>query len=377
MHQSPSFLRATNLAAAVVAPLKVAEARRAWLYYARLYRGRYGSLVAAVATAMLQSVALLPLPLVVQYLIDQALPARNLRHVVLATGGVFATLVTYAGFGFLSRSCAFRANSAAVCRLRSELLAQVFRFSRDHLIKADHARLHANLVQDSERVVLMVGVLIEQFLPAALTCAALCAFLIYLDTRTTLSLLLALPLFAFIIHRWGRRVRVIVTDFRNESKNFSHGVARLLRSFDLIHQRGTDVQELEEQTGHAERLHEAMLKLSWANASYNFGQSIVIASAMVSVLVLSSVAVVTGRMTLGALLGLYATLVLLRDRLYMMLQTIPVVVKGSESLLAMWQLLQGEDPEPYHGTQRLEFAGNVCFREVNFAYHRGARVAKK
>lgn len=368
MQQSPLFVRATGRVASILAPATIADARRAWRYYLRLYRGRYGYLVLAVVTAMGQSLMLLPLPLIIRFLIDQALPARNLKLVMLASGGIFATLVAYALFAFLTRNYGFKANSSAVCRLRGELLQQLFRFSRAHLTRTDHARMHANLVQDSERVVLMGSVLIEQFLPASLTCLALCGVLVWLDARMLAVLVIALPLFLFIIRRWEHRVREIVAAFRAESKNFSHGVTRVLRSFDLIRQRGADELELAEQTGHAERLHDSMLKLSWANALYNCGQSVVIAFAMMSILALSGMAVVSGRMTLGELLGLYATFALLRDRLYTMLQTIPTLVTGSESLSAMWQLLRVRDYTPFEGTRQIAFQGEVEFRNVSFAY---------
>ena len=89
---------------------------------------------------------------------------------------------------------------------------------------------------------------------------------------------------------------------------------------------------------------------------------------MMAVLALSGLAVITGRMTLGQLLALYASFALLRDRLYTLLQTVPLLVAGNESLIAMWELLQIDDQQPYSGTQRINFKGNVEFRNVTFGY---------
>lgn len=345
-----------------------ARAAGAWSYYCRLYGNRYGALCCAVVAAVAQSLMLLPVPLIVGYLIDRALPANSPKLVLLAASGIFVALAAYAGFAFLTRYYAFKANASAVCRLRSDLLAQWFRLSRAFFSRADHGRLHANMVQDSERVVMMGSVLIEQFLPAALTCFALCVFLFWLDARVLPVLAAIAPLLILSIRRWERHVSESVSDFRVAAKNFSHGATRLLRSIDLIRQRGVDEYELMEQTGLAEQLHLATLKLSWANSLYNSMQSVIIAFSMMVVLALSGLAVMSGRLTLGQLLALYASFALLRDRLYTLLQTVPHLIAGNESLIAIWELLQIDEHQPYAGTQRFDFRGNVKFTRVTFGY---------
>ena len=369
MLQSAALLqRLKSLVGAFSSGAKRARAAGAWSYYWHLYEGRYGALLCAVVAAVAQSLMLLPVPLMVGYLIDRALPARSPKLVLLAATGIFVALVAYAGFAFLTRHYAFKSNSSAVCRLRSEMLAQWFRFSRTFFSRADQGKLHANMVQDSERVVMMGGVLIEQFLPASLTCLALCVFLFWLDPRVLPILAAVAPLFILSIRRWERQVSQSVSDFRVAEKDFSHGATRLLRSIDLIRQRGADDYELVEQTGLAEQLHRATLKLSWANSQYNLAQSVIIAFAMMAVLGLSGLAVITGRMTLGQLLALYASFALLRDRLYTLLQTVPYLVAGNESLIAMWELLQIDDHQPYAGTHQIDFGGNVTFTKVTFGY---------
>ena len=369
MLQTAALLqRLQSLVGAFSSSSKRARAAGAWSYYWRLYEGRYGALLCAIVAAVAQSLMLLPVPLIVGYLIDRALPARSPQLVLLAATGIFVALVAYAAFAFLTRYYAFKSNSSAVCRLRSEMLAQWFRFSRSFFSQADQGKLHANMVQDSERVVMMGNVLIEQFLPASLTCLALCVFLFWLDPRVLPIFAVVAPLFILSIRRWEREVSESVSDFRVAAKDFSHGATRLLRSIDLIRQRGADDYELAEQTSLAEKLHRATLKLSWANSQYNCAQSVIIAFAMMAVLALSGLAVITGRMTLGQLLALYASFALLRDRLYTLLQTVPLLVAGNESLIAMWELLQVDDHQPYSGTQRIDFGGNVEFTNVTFGY---------
>jgi len=87
MLQNPAHLKHfKNFASALAAPNEQARARRAWAYYWHLYHERYGSLFAAVIAALAQSLALLPLPVMVSYLIDRAVAARSVKLVIELDG---------------------------------------------------------------------------------------------------------------------------------------------------------------------------------------------------------------------------------------------------------------------------------------------------
>src|ERR1041384_1216696 len=129
-----------------------ARANSAWRYYGRLYERRYASFLGAVAAAIAQSLPLLPVPFIVGFLVDRALPAHSTKLVLVASVGIFASLTAYALFTLVTRHYAAKANAAAVCRMRRELLAHWFRLSRSYLSGADQGKLHATLIHDSDRV---------------------------------------------------------------------------------------------------------------------------------------------------------------------------------------------------------------------------------
>src|SRR5205085_5583425 len=60
----------------------------AWRYYGRFYRGRHRALLLAVVVAAAQSAALLPIPLLVRFAFEEAIPARRLG--LLAAAGAVA-----------------------------------------------------------------------------------------------------------------------------------------------------------------------------------------------------------------------------------------------------------------------------------------------
>jgi ABC-type bacteriocin/lantibiotic exporter with double-glycine peptidase domain len=73
-------------------------------------------------------------------------------------------------------------------------------------------------------------------------------------------------------------------------------------------------------------------------------------------------------MTMGSLMSYYFCLALLSSYLRDLLSSAPQIIAGNESLLELHELLALDDLEPYQGTQRIAFKGNVCFQEVRFGY---------
>jgi ATP-binding cassette, subfamily B, bacterial len=73
-------------------------------------------------------------------------------------------------------------------------------------------------------------------------------------------------------------------------------------------------------------------------------------------------------MTLGALLSFFVTLRMLSQYGSQFIENTPKLVLGHQALLALYQLLSTEAVEPYSGTARIDFQGEIRFEEVYFRY---------
>jgi ATP-binding cassette subfamily B protein len=73
---------------------------------------------------------------------------------------------------------------------------------------------------------------------------------------------------------------------------------------------------------------------------------------------------------MGSLMSFYFCLALLTSYLRDMLSSAPLIIAGNESLVELYGLLAIDDLEPYSGTQRIGFQGNITFQEVQFGYRR-------
>jgi ABC-type bacteriocin/lantibiotic exporter with double-glycine peptidase domain len=73
-------------------------------------------------------------------------------------------------------------------------------------------------------------------------------------------------------------------------------------------------------------------------------------------------------MTIGDLLSFFVTLRLLSQHGAQAVQIVPTIVMGQQSLLALYNLLSAKTVEPYQGTAKIEFRGEIRFEGVHFRY---------
>src|SRR5438552_16924180 len=92
----------------------------AWRYYWNLYAPERGRILVATLSAIGQSAALLPVPLLIGYLLDKAIVGNNLRAVQLAGAAVLVAHLIYSGLVFFTRRSLVVADTNAMTEFRGD-----------------------------------------------------------------------------------------------------------------------------------------------------------------------------------------------------------------------------------------------------------------
>lgn len=350
------------------------ERRRAldaWRYYWSLYAGMRGRVGGAVVAALAQSAILLPAPLLIAYLIDRALPGRNFRLVFLTGAALLLIHLAYGGLSLLTRHLILVAGTHAVKLFRQRLVEKCYRVSRQYFNRADHDRMHALIVQDTERVVVMSGMLIDQFLPSLVAGLALSLILVWLSAWLCLVALVVAPCLLVVVFVLRRKLKRGVNLFRQAFGTFSGGVNQMLRQMYLTQEIGAESFERERQQRNIEKLRRANMVVATLLARYQIAHGVLNNLAGALMLVAGGVGVVRGSLTVGQLLAVYAGFSLLRAQTHTLLTTLPDIMAGHESLTALRELLRINDRHPYSGTRALSFEGRVRLEDVHFSYDSG------
>jgi ATP-binding cassette, subfamily B, bacterial len=339
-----------------------------WLRFARLYRRSRGTLVVSGLMSIAQAVVLAPTALLVGYAFDTLVPKADIGGLFLVTGVILASYLASAGLALLTRYLVIKTTKQAIADLRAKLIERVYSLPRAYFDRKSRGRLHSIMVQDSERLDAMGGLLVGVLLPAGTVAVGLCIVLAVLNLLMFGVLVTVVPLL-LLLGRWlGKRVRQRTRRFQVAFEVFSTQTQLALRALTLTKVQGAEREEAAKRRLEHVTLAESGRQLAWYQGAYYIVQNAVAASSGLLVLALGGRAVALHDMTLGDLLAFYAILALLLKQVTLALSVLPYVHAGYESIPRIEEILEADEHEPYSGTRRLHFEGGFEFEDVSFSY---------
>lgn len=340
-----------------------------WRQYARLYRGSYGLLAAAVVVSLARVLALVPLPFLVGRAFEYASPGARVTPLVLLGAAILLLQVASGAATMWTRYVILRITKHVVRRLRDEAVATLFRLPRAFYDRADLSRLHDVVVHESERVDIMSNAILGEFLPGVVLVAGISAALIVLNWTLFAITFVFTAGSVVLVRKLGRRVKRRVDAFHASFRRFSHGVLFLLRARDLVRIRSSEAWEAARQHDRFEDLRETSGAMAWTATAYAVVQhAIQVASASV-VLVVGGLAVSRGSMRLGSLLAFFAGLALLREPFRAAINSLPAIIEGRQSLAELLGLINAPEAGPYDGQAPIAFTGRIALEDVSFRYN--------
>jgi ATP-binding cassette subfamily B protein len=342
--------------------------RAAWVYYASCYKRRNSPLVLTILLCAVQFVFVLPTIYLVRHVFDVVIPNGDLRGVFWDGVAIVVCQTIYTFFVLWVRRITLRTTKIAVGGIRYDLVSRLYALSRTFFSDVDRGGLHNTIVQDTERVDMMSNAIVSRMLPSLLAAAALSLILVWLNWKLFLVTLLITPFLFGVNHLVGKKLKSTSRGFRRSFETFSKGVLFVTESIDLTRSQTAEQFELKRQWKHIEDLRETSGRFAWFDTAYNQIQANLAMLAGVLVLMAGGVAVAHRSMTIGALLSFFVTLRMLSQYGAQVIEVAPTIVLGNQSLLALYQLLSTQAVEPYKGTAKIDFHGEIRFENVYFRY---------
>jgi ATP-binding cassette subfamily B protein len=340
----------------------------AWQYYIKFYRGSYRTLLLSVIISAVQCLLVLPIAFLVRYTFDKVIPARDLRLLVLV--GVAILLLNFAnsGISLLTRYLTLKTTKVAIQRLRDELLNKCYAFSRAYYCEADLSKLHASIVQDTERLDVMSNALVALLLPALAISVALCAVLIFLNWFLFLVMITVVPLLLLVSRVMKKRLKERVNAFYRSFETFSKGMLFVLQMMDLTRIQTAEKFETERQRKNFEELRITSGNMAWLNSAYSSVQYGIAAVSGILILIIGGMCVASGSMSMGALLAFYVAVSIFNSNVKIVISSVPQIIAGKESLNTLFNIVRTQDPPPYSGNRQIKFSGKIILESVNFQY---------
>lgn len=342
--------------------------RSAWQYYSTFYRGAYRALALSLGISCGQVMIVVSITLLVRWVFDTIIPARNLPRLLLAGAAMCGLNLANSGVTLWTQHRALAIVKVAIQRFREELLHRFYTFSRAYYTETDRSKLHATIVHDVGRLDTMSYALVAQFLPALAISLALSGVLLYLNWFLFLVMLSVAPLVFLVNRSMGSRVKERINAFRRSQKAFSKGMLFVLQMIDLTRIQAAESFEIERQRQHFEDMRVTSGAMVWLQSAYSVAHYAMITVAGLLILIVGGRAVMAGSMTIGALLSFYVGVGLLGNYLRTIWGVFPSIIVGNEALMTLFHLVRTDDTPPYAGRQRIALSGKVAFESVSFQY---------
>jgi ABC-type bacteriocin/lantibiotic exporter with double-glycine peptidase domain len=341
-----------------------------WRAFSRLVEGSRHLAVVSLASSVLQSVVLIPIALLVRHAFDDSIPKGQTGELVLIGAGVLGLYLASLALGLGGRYLVLSVTKPAVTGVRIALIKRISWMPSSFFDSVEGPRLHALIVQDTERLDTMAKALLAILVPSVGTAAILLLSLLLIQPLLLAILLVALPPMVFASYLARRAMRPRVRAWQQDSDSFSAGVLASLRSARLIKVETAEEQTIEANTALAEALGESGQRLGWVQHATGLVQVGLGGVAGVIVLIGGGIAVAQDTMSLGDLIAFMAILALARGMLNWAVAALPDVLTGLASIERIDGLLERTDREPYVGGREHQVSGAVAWRDVTFGYER-------
>ena len=317
-----------------------------------------------------QALALVPIAILVREAFDDAIPSGDSGELLALGAGILGLYLLSLALGLAGRYAVLSVTKPAVARVRSELIDHVIWLPSAFYDTTDSGRLHALIVQDTERLDTMAKYLLAVVIPSLGTAALLLASLVAIQPVLLGVLLVVIPLLLGLGRLLRGPLRRRVRVWQEASDDFSASVLASLRSASLIKVRTAEEQTIEEGRAKAAELAAAGQRIGWLQQAYGLIQVALGGTAGVIVLIGGGLAVLNGSMSICDLIAFMAILALARGQLNWVVAVLPDVLNGLAAIERIDEVLAETETEPYQGGEPLEVRGALAWQDVTFGYSR-------
>jgi ABC-type multidrug transport system fused ATPase/permease subunit len=349
------------------------EARPATDAFHQVMRREPLRLTVGVLFALLQSVLLIPMPIVVRRAFDHAIPNRDRNELLVLAATVVALSALSGVATILSQRLVQRAAKQATEALRVTVVERVFSADLSQVDQLDPEDVHERLIGDPSRVELGVGALVLQGLPAVVLFVGLISLLMWIERVLTLAVAISIPIVVAINRSVRPALRKSLIDSQHAFETLGRHSFTLVRAQLLLRGRGTDAEAYEKVCAQIKTLRDQSSKRANRLVTRSALQATGLSFATAVTLFVGGDAVISRRISVASLLSFFAAVALIRAPSTMLASLGPTLMEGRLSLARLDRFLSTpmKQRAADGGEERIEHIRDVEFSAVSFAYEGG------
>ena len=320
-------------------------------FFFGLFKRKKKAIGLSVGLSCLQSLSLAPIALFVNRAIGNAIPEGDMGALIGCFAGIALLALASGAIQLLNRRISIGAIKASIADLRVALVKAQLHGSRKYYTKEDLDLLHSRIVQDTFRVDSMAGALFTQAIPGALISLGLIFVLLRLNLLLGIICICALPVFAAGALLISKRLKGLIRVFHQDYSQYSKGIKFMLESNELIRISTAELVEEKEQRATIERLKDSHGRALLFSSVFSIGQQQLLIVGAALILLVGGYFVMRGNFSVGQLVAFYAALGMLQGYVGSVVNAVPTLVEGHESLRVLQAIIDTARQEAQEGQE--------------------------
>lgn len=344
--------------------------------YARPYRS---GIAIYLGVLILASLLVVAQPLLFRRVVDQAIPQKDSKAVILIAVSIAILALVELALGILSRRVQADIGEGLIFNLRTEVFDHVQKQSIAFFTKAQTGALISRLNSDVMGAQRAFTSTLGGVVGNVISLVVVIGTMLFLSWQITIAALLLLPVFLIPARIIGRQLQILTRDQADLNSDMSTQMAERFNVSGALLMKlfGNPATEVSEFSGRAIKVRDVGVRIAVANSIFMSALGLVGSLATAAVYGIGGLAVVNSTMTLGTLL----TLVALIFRLYGPLTALANVrVDIMTSLVSFERVFEVLDLSPMvQDKKEAEVLSNgpatVSFENVSFRYPSSQEVS--
>ncbi len=276
------------------------------------------------------------------------------------------------GAQFLSNYLLSRVINAVLLKLREQMFQTLLHAKTEFYQKSSASSLINAVVFEVNNVLSIMGTMLISLVRDSLTVVGLLGYLIYLNWKLTLVVLIIFPIIAYIMSLINRRLRGLNREQQAMTSELAYIVEESVSGHKIVKVHGGEAYEMRRFIEKADRLRRFALKTAVVGGLNQPITQLIASMALSVVLVIALLQSSTEGTTVGGFAAFITAMMLIISPIKHLADINQPLQRGltaAEMIFGLMDQPIEEDDSRKAGVQRIEKAkGSIAFKDVSFAY---------
>ena len=337
----------------------------------RLYKGNYGNLAVAVIMFILKSMPSWVIPLVTACIIDTATskPDDAVRRLIICGIIILAVMVQNIPTTFLYSMYFSRAQRSVEAGLRGAMIRKLQQLSISFHKDFSSGKIQSKVMRDVESVETFTSQIFSTVITAIVMMTISLGIVINKSIIVFFMFLICVPFTVFLTRLFRRKIQERNHNLRKEIENVSADVLDMEELIPVTRAHSLENYEVNKMVGSITKVASRGYSVDKIHAIFGSSNWFLFTFFQMICLFFTGTLALKGKITIGDVTLYQNYFNTLISQVSSIINLLPIIAKGAESLSSIGEILSSTDIEPNERKQKIKnLDGDFEFKDVNFKY---------